>query len=87
VREDAGRSGPEAPLNTSIELNVHIGLLRDLVLLCSFRVPHVDVQTLDLFDQQENRLSGRAKLVIVIFLVLGRRTGGETPARRPLLPA
>jgi len=30
------------------------------------RIPQVDVQPLDLFDQQENRLSGRAKLMILL---------------------
>jgi hypothetical protein len=34
------------------------------MLLRRLRVPQVDVQTLDLFDQQENRFSGRAKLLI-----------------------
>ena len=41
---------------------VPISLIR--LPLRRLRVPQVDVQPLDLFDQQENRLSGRAKLLI-----------------------
>ena len=41
---------------------VPISLIR--LPLRRLRVPEVNVQTLDLFDQQENRLSGRAKLLI-----------------------
>ena len=43
-------------------MTVTISLIR--LPLRRLRVPQVDVQTLDLFDQQENRLSGRAKLMI-----------------------
>jgi hypothetical protein len=35
-------------------------------LLLRFRVPQIDMQTLDLFDQQQNRFSGRAKIVIAV---------------------
>ena len=45
-------------------MTVPISLIRLVLLLRRLRVPQVDVQTLDLFDQQENRLSGRAKLLI-----------------------
>ena len=41
-----------------------IRLIRLVMLLRRLRVPQVDVQTLDLFDQQENCFSGRAKLLI-----------------------
>ena len=41
-----------------------IRLIRLIMLLRRLRVPQVDVQTLDLFDQQENCFSGRAKLLI-----------------------
>ena len=43
-------------------MTVPISLIR--LPLGRLRAPQVDVQTLDLFDQQENRLSGRAKLLI-----------------------
>jgi hypothetical protein len=45
-------------------MTVPISLIRLVMLLRRLRVPQVDVQTLDLFDQQENRFSGRAKLLI-----------------------
>jgi hypothetical protein len=51
-------------------MTVPISLIRLVVLLRRLRVPQVDVQTLDLLDQQENRLSGRAKLRIAT----GRKT-------------
>ena len=44
-------------------MTVPISLVRLVMLLRRLRVPQVDVQTLDLFDQQENRFSGRAKLL------------------------
>jgi hypothetical protein len=40
---------------------VHLGRLAG-----GFRVPQIDVKALDLLDQQENRLSGRAKIVIAV---------------------
>jgi hypothetical protein len=49
-----------------LELTVPISLIRLLLPLRRLCVPHVDVQSLDLFDQQENRLSGRAKLLIAV---------------------
>ena len=64
VTEDAGQFDPEAPLRTFVDLNIRIGLLRDLVLLRGFRSPEVDVKTLDLFDQHENCFSGCAQIVI-----------------------
>jgi hypothetical protein len=36
------------------------------LLLRRLRVPQIDMQTLDLFDQQQNRFSGRPKIVIAI---------------------
>jgi hypothetical protein len=45
-------------------MTVLIRLIRLVLLVRRLRVPQVDVQALDLFDQQENRLSGRAKLLI-----------------------
>jgi hypothetical protein len=45
-------------------MTVSISLIRLVMLLRRLRVPQVDVQTLDLFDQQENCSSGRAKLLI-----------------------
>ena len=47
-----------------MDLNIRIGLLCDLVLLRGFRGPEVDMKTLDLFDQDENCLSGCAQIVI-----------------------
>jgi hypothetical protein len=49
-----------------LDVTVPISLSRLVLLLRGLRVPQVDVQTLDLFDQQENRFSGRAKLVIAV---------------------
>ncbi|MDP9222497.1 MAG: hypothetical protein M3P18_01310 [Actinomycetota bacterium] len=54
-------------------MTVPISLSRLLLLLRRLRVPQVDVQTLDLFDQQENRLSGRAKLEIAV----GKKTRAQ----------
>jgi hypothetical protein len=45
-------------------MTVPISLIRLVMLLRRLHAPQVDVQTLDLFDQQENRFSGRAKLLI-----------------------
>ena len=45
-------------------MTVPISRIRLVLLLRRLRVPQVDVQTLDLFDQQENRFSSRAKLLI-----------------------
>ena len=45
-------------------MTLAISLIRLALLLRRFRVPQVDVQKLDLFDQQENRLSRRAELLI-----------------------
>lgn len=64
MTEDAGQSDPEAPPRTFVDSTIRIGLLRDLVLLRGFRGPEVDVKTLDLFDQDENCLSGCAQIVI-----------------------
>jgi len=47
-------------------MTVPVSLIRLGLLLRRLCVPQVDVQTLDLFDQQENRLSGRAKLLIAV---------------------
>jgi hypothetical protein len=49
-----------------VDATVHISLSRLILLLRGLRVPQVDVQTLDLFDQQENRFSGGAKLEIAV---------------------
>jgi hypothetical protein len=45
---------------------VRIGRRRLSLLVRRLRVPQVDMQTLDLFDQQQNRFSGRAKIVTAI---------------------
>src|SRR6266487_3681310 len=63
---DTAQSGPQRPIEACLDLTVPISLIRLLLLLRRLRVPHVDVQTLDLFDQQENRLSGRANLMIAV---------------------
>jgi hypothetical protein len=49
-----------------LDVTVPISLSRLVLLLRRLRVPQVDVQTLDLFDQQENRLPGRTKLLIAV---------------------
>jgi hypothetical protein len=67
---DTAQSGPQRPIKACFDMTVSISLIRLVVLLRRLRVPQVDVQTLDLLDQQENRLSGRAKLRIAA----GRKT-------------
>ena len=47
-------------------MTIPVSLIRLALLLRRLRVPQVDVQTFDLVDQQENRLSGRAKLLIAV---------------------
>ena len=59
---DTAQSGPQRPIQACFDMTVPISLIR--LPLRRLRGPQVDVQTLDLFDQQENRLSGRAKLLI-----------------------
>ena len=61
---DTAQSGAQRPIQTGFDMTVPISLIRLALLLRRLRVPQVDVQTLDLFDQQENRLSGRAKLLV-----------------------
>ena len=61
---DTAQSGAQRPIQACFDMTVPISLIRLALLLHRLRVPQVDVQTLDLFDQQENRLSGRAKLLI-----------------------
>jgi hypothetical protein len=61
---DTAQSSPQRPIQACFDMTVPISLIRQALLLRRLRVPQVDVQTLDLFDQQENRLSGRAKLRI-----------------------
>lgn len=61
---DTAQSGPQRPIQARFDMTVPISLIRLALLPRRLRVPQVDVQTLDLFDQQENRLSGRAKLRI-----------------------
>ena len=64
VTTDTAQSGPQRPIQACFDMTVPNSLLRLTLLLRRLRAPQVDVQTLDLFDQQENRLSGRAKLLI-----------------------
>jgi hypothetical protein len=59
---DTAQSRPQRPIQACFDMAVPISLIR--LPLRRLRVPQVDVQPLDLFDQQENRLSGRAKLLI-----------------------
>ena len=61
---DTAQSGPQRPIQACFDMTVPVGLIRVALLLRRLRGPQVNVQTLDLFDQQENRLSGRAKLLI-----------------------
>ena len=62
---DTAQSGPQRPIKACLDMPVPVSLIRLVVHLRRLHVPQVDVQTLDFFDQQENRLSGRAKLLIV----------------------
>jgi hypothetical protein len=61
---NTAQPAPQRPIQTCLDMTVPISLVRLVMLLRRLRVPQVDVQTLDLFDQQENRFSGRAKLLI-----------------------
>ena len=61
---DTAQSGPQRPIQACFDLTIPISLIRLTLLLRRLRAPQVDVQTLDLLDQQENRFSGRAKLLI-----------------------
>ena len=61
---DTAQPGPQRLIQACLDLTVPIILSRLILLLRRLRVPQVDVQALDLFDQQENRFSGRAKLLI-----------------------
>ena len=61
---DTAQPGPQRPIQACFDMTVAISRIRLALLLRGLRVPQVDVETLDLFDQQENRLSGRAKLLI-----------------------
>lgn len=45
---------------------VPLALIRQSSFLSRLRVPEIDVKALDLFDQQENRLAGRAKIVAAV---------------------
>jgi hypothetical protein len=67
---DTAQSGPQRPIQACFDMTVPASVIRLVVHSRRLHVPQVDVQTLDLFDQQENRLSGRAKLLIVA----GRKT-------------
>jgi hypothetical protein len=63
---DTAQSGPQRPIQACFDMTVPISLIRLVVHQRRLHVPQVDVQALDLFDQQENRLSGRAKLLIAV---------------------
>jgi hypothetical protein len=63
---DTAQPGSQRPIQARFDMTVPISLIRLALLLRRLRVPQVDVQTLDLFDQQENRLSRRAKLLIAV---------------------
>ena len=53
-------------MHACLDSIVRIARRRRRLLLRRLRVPQIDMQTLDLFDQQQNRFSGRAKIVIAI---------------------
>lgn len=64
---DTAQSRPQRPIHTCLDVNVRIVRRRyRLLLLRRLRVPQIDVQTFDLFDQQENCLSGGAKIGIAV---------------------
>ena len=60
------QSGAERPIDTCVGLNLRTGVLDLPFLARRLRIPEIDVKTLDLFDQQEDRLSGRPKIVIAV---------------------
>ena len=68
TRSTAGtvQSCPERPIHTRLDLIVRIARRRPPLLLHRLRVPQVDMQTLDLFDQQQNRFSARAEIMIPV---------------------
>jgi hypothetical protein len=63
---DTAQSRPQCPIHTCWDSIVGIARRWSRLLLQRFRVPQIDMQALDLFDQQQNRLSGRAKIVIAV---------------------
>jgi len=60
------QSGAERPIDTCVGLNLRTGVLDLPFLARRLRIPEIDVKTLDLLDQQEDRLSGRPKIVIAV---------------------
>jgi hypothetical protein len=66
-------------------LVVLYGLIRLVLLLWRLRVPQVDVKALDLFDQQENCLSGRAEIRIAVAVGQETRTPGAELLDLPLI--
>jgi hypothetical protein len=58
-------------------LIVRTACRRSILLLLRLRCPQIDVQMLDLFDQQQNRSSGRAKIVITVDKKKTRAPGAE----------
>jgi hypothetical protein len=63
---DTAQPGPQRSIQACLAVIVHITLLRLILFLRRLRVPEIDVQALDLFDQQENRLAGRAQIVAAV---------------------
>jgi hypothetical protein len=49
-----------------VGLNLRIGVLDLRLLTRGLRIPEIDVKALDLLDQQEDGLTGRAKIVVAV---------------------
>jgi hypothetical protein len=63
---DATQPAPERPIETCLGLNLRLDVFDLGFLARRFRIPEIDVKTLDLFNEQEDRLSRRAKVVIAV---------------------
>ena len=63
---DAAQPGAERPIDTGVTLKLRIGIPEVTLLGRRFRIPEIDVQAFDLFDQQEDCFSRSAKVVISV---------------------
>ena len=62
---DTAQPGPQRPIQACLDGILSLARRR-LLFLRGLRVPEINVQPLDLFDQHENRLAGRAKIVAAV---------------------
>lgn len=63
---DTAQPGPERPIDGFVRLTLCLRWLDLTFLARRFRIPEIDVKALDLFDQQEDGLTGRAKIVVAV---------------------